>query len=256
MDGKVISGIVLLSVILNHLIVREMDEHKVCFNCDVIHTYYWRYYLFGYMATMTIQEATYQWSYYLNVAYFAHASSGYTIDDLTYQWLIKSLIIIYVWKQLATFAYLCLITIHISFVDLSFYLYASICLSRMWHYPHKVYRAYNLLVPPGTPPAGSLAHHLLAHHLLAHHLLAHNLHIYAVLYPYPPRGHWQFEEVGEEAEEPEGEEEPAEEDEPEEEEDHQDCSSDTDSVYSAINIIHCWKQSISLILVSHVFRIL
>ena len=37
---------------------------------------------------------------------------------------------------------------------------------------------------------------MLAHHLLAHHLLAHNLHNYLVSYPYPPRGHWQFEEGG------------------------------------------------------------
>ena len=64
----------------------------------------------------------------------------------------------------------------------------------------------------------------------------------------------------EEEEEPEvrarGEAEPEGEEESEEEEDHQVCSSDTDIIDSAINVIHCRKQSISLILASHVFRIL
>ena len=60
-------------------------------------------------------------------------------------------------------------------------------------------------------------------------------------------------EGGDEAEE---EKEPEGEEELEEEEDHQYCSSDTDSVNSAINVIHCRKQLIILIFASHVFRIL
>ena len=103
--------------------------------------------------------------------------------------------------------------------------------------------------------------YLATHHLLAHHLLAPpntpppQL---PSLIPvgYPHRGHRQFRVLGEEVEEPREEEELEDEEEPEEEEDHQECSSDTDSVYSVINIIHCRKQSISLILASHVIRIL
>ena len=63
------------------------------------------------------------------------------------------------------------------------------------------------------------------------------------------------EEPGEE-EEPEEEEKPEEKEEPDEEEDHQDCRRRTDSVGSTINVIHRWKQLISLLLASHVFRIL
>ena len=83
--------------------------------------------------------------------------------------------------------------------------------SRTWHYRIQYSRSYNLLPLLRTPPSGTP----------------------------PPQLSALFEELRQ-GEEPEEEEEVEEEEEPEDAgEDQPDCSNDTDSVCSVINVIHC-----------------
>ena len=79
-------------------------------------------------------------------------------------------------------------------------------------YIEPYYRAYNPLPPPSIPQPGP---------------------------PLSGTLPLQLPAVRRSGGELEGEEETEEKEAPEEEEDHQDCSSDTDSVCSAINIIYC-----------------